>query len=318
MHDTTWLLERAAERFEMREPAMDRLVQRRDRRRRRQQLVAAGVALMISVVGVGAALVALRTRGTATPASGGVEVSPEAGGSLGSLVLPSLAIWAAIGALAMALLMLGRLRERPAGPTPTETSPDGHGARAVQVRGTTLPPSVGAETRGRGEATMATHVERYPERHTARNVWVTVGVLALLALAIGTGVLIGRATVEETAPAPEPLGLATPAMVGTIDANIAALNAADETALAATYANDAIFTDMIADMETVGADEIAAVYLDDMAPGEWDLERTSEVIRYGSGWAASAFTYYNGGSIAVFLLDEEGKISHHWVMGQFG
>jgi hypothetical protein len=313
MHDTTWLLERAGERFEMPEPAMDRLVRRRDRRRRRQQLAAAALALTISVLGVGVALVALRTGRTATPASG-PDGPTGGGGSLGSLVLPSLAIWAAIGALAVVLLVLGRLRERPAGPTPGETGPDGHGARTARIRET--PPSpAGARGRGRREEAMATHVERYPERHTARNVWVTVGVLALLALAIGTGVLIGRATVEEAAPAPEPLGLASTEIVEAIDANIAALNAADEVALAATFAEDAILTDMLAGTETVGADEIAAVYLEGMAPGDWDLERASEVVQYGSGWAANAFTYYNGGSITVFLFDEDMKIAHQWVMG---
>jgi len=313
MHDTSWLLERAGERFDMLEPAMDRLLRRRDRRQRRKQLAAAGLALAISVLGVGVALVALRTEGPAVPGSGGPEDPTGGGGSLGSLVLPSVAIWAAIGALAVVVLVLGRLRERPAGPPPPATSPDGHGPSAAPVPATPPPPAK-AKGQGRREEAMATHVERYPERHAARNVWVTVGVLALLALAIGTGVLIGRATVEEPAPAPEPLGLAPAATVAVVDANIAALNAADEDALAATFTTDAVFTDDIAGIESVGVEEIVDFYLGDVYPGDWDLRRTSEVVQMGD-FASSGFAYASGSGIAVWEFSDDGKIAHQWVMG---
>jgi ketosteroid isomerase-like protein len=112
---------------------------------------------------------------------------------------------------------------------------------------------------------MSTHVETLPARHTARNVWVTVGVLVLLALA-------------------------TPAVVQAIDANIAAINAADQTALAATYAGDAVMTDLVADAETVGADEIAAFYVEGDEPGDWSLQRKGDVVQIGD-YAASAFSW---------------------------
>lgn len=162
---------------------------------------------------------------------------------------------------------------------------------------------------------MATHVEGYPERHTARNLWVTVGVLVLLALAIVTGVAIGRATVDEPAPAPVPEGLATAAVVQTIDASIAATVAGDEAALAAMWAPEGVMTDDIAGIETVGATEIAATY----AGGEiTSLERTSEVIQVGD-LAANAVSYVAAGGggqgIAVFELDDGGLITHQWVVG---
>ena len=162
---------------------------------------------------------------------------------------------------------------------------------------------------------MATHAEPLPARHTARNVWVTVGVLAALVLAIGAGVLIGRAMVEETAPAPEPLGLATPATVQTLDATIAAVVEADEAALVALWAPEGVVTDQIAGIEVVGAEEIAGTY----AQGDIsNLERTSEVVQVGD-FAAYAFTYSAnagpGSGIAVYEFNDDGLIVHQWVMG---
>lgn len=316
MHDTTWLLERAGERFDMTEPALDRLVRRRDRKERNRRIVTAAVALGVSVVGVGIAVATLRNPGAVVPASGAAPRPAEPGdGGWAAFVLPSVALWAAMAALAMVLLALGRLRERPAGPTPPATSADGRrGSTAPE--GLTPPDAAKAKQRdlGRREEAMATQVERYPERHTARNVWVTVGVLALLALAIGTGVLLGRATAEEPAPAPEPLGLAPSATVQVVEANFAAMNQADREAFAATFAPEAVFTDHVADDEYIGADAITAAVLPDLVhPGDWDIQRTTEVIQMGD-LVANGFTSAQASGISVWEIDDQGLITHQWVM----
>lgn len=158
---------------------------------------------------------------------------------------------------------------------------------------------------------MGTHVERFPARAPSARAWIAVGAVVLLLAALGAGTLIGRATVEEPAPPPEPLGLATAAVVETIDAAIAATNAGDEAALAAVWAEDGVMTDMIAGTEAVGADEIAAEY----ASGSISrLERVSEVVQIGD-FSANAFTYDFGSGIAVFELNDDGSIAHQWVMG---
>jgi hypothetical protein len=313
MHNTSWLLERAGERFEMREPAIERLVRRRARKTRSRQLVTAAVALGVSILGVRVAIVALRTRSSVVPASG-FAPEPVGSGDRGwaAFLLPSVAIWAAVGALPLAILAVGRIKHRGA-TTSLRVAEESRARIVTRTTPTGLPPA-SVKGNGRKEGTMGTHVESFPARHTARNVWVTVGVLALLALAIGTGVAIGRATVEESVPPPMPEGLASTAVVQAIDSNTAALNAADADALAATFATNAVFTDTIAGLETVGADEIAAVYTEDTLPGEWELQRTSEVVQIGN-YASNAFTYASGSGIAVFQLDGDLKVVHQWVMG---
>lgn len=88
--------------------------------------------------------------------------------------------------------------------------------------------------------------------------------------------LIGRATVEETAPAPEPLWLAPAALVETI-------------------------TDEIAGTEIVGAQEIAANNADG---GFTTLERFR--------WATSGA----GGGISASSFDDVGLIVDRLVIGE--
>jgi hypothetical protein len=138
--------------------------------------------------------------------------------------------------------------------------------------------------------------------------------VVLLFAALGAGVLIGRATVEEAAPPSAPEGLASAQVVQALDANIAAWNAADAAAVEAAYAPNAVVTDTIAGMETVGADEIAAAYITDTLVGDWELQRTSEVVQIGD-FSSNAFTYAYGSGIAVYQLDDSLKIVHQWMMG---
>lgn len=161
---------------------------------------------------------------------------------------------------------------------------------------------------------MGTHAETFPAARASTKTWAIVGAVVLLFAALGAGVLIGRATVEEAAPPPASEGLASTQVVQALDANVAAWNAADAAAIEAAYAPNAVLTDAIAGMETEGADEIATVYTDGVLPGDWELTRTSEVVQIGD-FTSNAFTYANGSGIAVYQLDDSLKIVHQWVMG---
>lgn len=166
------------------------------------------------------------------------------------------------------------------------------------------------------EAAMGTHAETFSARRASTRGGIIVGAVVLLLAALGVGVMIGRATEATTkaAPATRAAGLASPQVVQALDSNVAAWNAADTAAIAAAYAPNAVVTDTIAGMETVGADKIASVYMKDTLPGDWQLQRVSEVVQIG-GYSANAFTYANGSGIAVYQLDDNLKIVHQWIMG---
>jgi hypothetical protein len=304
------MLERAGERFDMPEPAVDRLIRRRDRKARNRRLATVAVAASISMVGIGVAVEALRTSGTTLPGAGGSSGAADtAAEGWTTFVLPSVAIWAAIAALGFALLALGHMASRPSPPRGTGERPP-TGATATR----TMPPATAPAARkgnARREVVMGTHVESFPARHTARNVWVTVGALVLLALAIITGIAIGRATVDEPAA---PLGLAPAASVQVIDANIVAMNQADRDAFAATFAPEAVFVDHVAGDVYVGSDEITAAVLPDIVkPGDWEMRRTTEVIQMGD-LLANGFTSTQASGISVWAIDDRGLITHEWVM----
>lgn len=188
---------------------------------------------------------------------------------------------------------------------------------------------------------MATHVERVPARRAPTGVWIVIGAVIVLLAAIGGGVLIGRATVEEAAPPsqpldgalveetapPETLGLAPARFVAAIDANIAALNAADEEAYAATWAQDGVFTR--GELEVAGIDQIiVATWPAPAYPGEREFGRTSEVIFiprtpgpqvFENGpYAAHAFSCGTANlkppGIAVYQFGDQLKIVHQWVI----
>lgn len=161
---------------------------------------------------------------------------------------------------------------------------------------------------------MGTHVESFPARHTARNIGVTLGVLALLGLAIGTGVAIGRATVEEPAPPPANENLAAPAVVRTVDAHIAALNSADRAAIAAFYSRPyAVFTD--AEEEWVGANRIAGALTRPrkFLPLEWGLERVGDVFQFGDATMYAFTSDRAGPGLTVLRLDINRQIVHQWI-----
>jgi hypothetical protein len=102
--------------------------------------------------------------------------------------------------------------------------------------------------------------------------------------------------------------------VQVVEANIAAMNQADREAFAATFAPEAVFTDHVAGDEYVGADAITAAVLPDIVhPGDWDIQRTTEVIQMG-GLVANGFTSAQASGISVWEIDDQGLITHQWVM----
>lgn len=161
---------------------------------------------------------------------------------------------------------------------------------------------------------MGTHAETFPARRTSTKMWAIVGAVVLLFAALGAGVLIGRATVEEPAPPAEALGLASTAVVQAADEAIAAWNSFDTSAVATSYTESAVFDDLIAGEVSEGIDQITEK-VTRYEPDPWAIERVSEVVQTGD-FAAYAFTYTGPGEgIAVLELDDDLKITHEWVMG---
>lgn len=143
-----------------------------------------------------------------------------------------------------------------------------------------------------------------PRARTRVRGWVIGVVVVLLAAAFGGGIFTGKAMEAD------PVGLADDAVVELLDENIRALNARDADAIAATFAEDAVMTDLIAGEEYVGADEIARTYA---SIPNLRLEQTSERVQQGD-YVASTFTYFRGSGVAIFQI-EDGKITHQWVIG---
>jgi hypothetical protein len=165
------------------------------------------------------------------------------------------------------------------------------------------------------------------------NRWLVGAVVVLALLVVALGVALIAASGEGTAPPSGVGSLAPPKIVQAIDAHVAAWNARDEEAYAATWAENAVFTR--GGLETVGVDEIVASLTQRPTPDDWRIERTSEVVFVPrlsrSAWggrvadhgpyAAHSFTCVNGtgpsytyAGIAVYVFDEGSKIVHKWVM----
>lgn len=84
--------------------------------------------------------------------------------------------------------------------------------------------------------------------------------MSVLLAAVGVGILIGRATVEEPAVPPQPFGLASANVQAILAGRMAALNKGDAHALAAFYAPDAILEerDQYPAVITKGSKKIAS------------------------------------------------------------
>jgi hypothetical protein len=134
--------------------------------------------------------------------------------------------------------------------------------------------------------------------------WMTLlGALLLLALGFAAGALTMQVVDEE------PAGLADESVVSLIERNIAAANADDEAALAATYSPDAELF-FIRDGVELGTFEFAKVIAAQVS-GSTDLALTSEVVQHGDYASAGYTEAESDGIMVVEVLN--GKIDNQWI-----
>jgi len=316
-------LERIERRVSMPEPAMERMLRRRERRERNARIAAAVVGLGVAVAGIVGALATLRVTGGTTPGSG--DTGAQAAGD-GGFVLPTIAIWTALVVLGLTVLAAVRLRRRLVH-VDVEQEGRGPGGAAASARRPaavpgTAPPKGGSEMdsklTGVGISQAGIPEIRSADGKLRRtNRWLVSAVVLLVATVVALGSLLLAQTGEETATTPEPLGLAPAAVVEALDANTAALNAMDTEALAAFYVDSAVVTDTVAGRELEGAQKIANWYTRGW-PTDWNLERVSEVVQLRDAdpftFAAFAFTSSRGSGIGVFELHDL-EIVHQWIIG---
>lgn len=212
MSDIRQLLQRIEGRVSMPEPAISRLIRRRERRQRTERIVAASVGLGVAVAGVVGAVATLRIAGRSAPASGGAATASTEGGGL---VLPTIAIWTAIVVLGLTVFAAVRLRARFAGSNgDTEDGWTERDDAAAPARRRAGDP---AEDRTRGASEMDSKPKtevvglagaevpaiRFDDGKLRRtNRWLVgaVVVLALAVVALGAGLI--AASGEEATPAP--------------------------------------------------------------------------------------------------------------------
>lgn len=137
---------------------------------------------------------------------------------------------------------------------------------------------------------------------------MTGALTAVVALLVGVtiGVLLsgpGDADpVEGVSSADEPV-------VRLVDSSIAAVNAMDVDAVAAAFAEDAVFTDLIDQRAVRGGYNIALTY---GQTEDFDLRRTSAVTEIGE---LVTFSVQHAGGDAVVVAElEDGRFTHVVVM----
>jgi hypothetical protein len=202
-------LERIGRRVPMPEPAIARLLRRRERRLRVQRIATVAGALTIAVVGIGSAFLALRESRRTGPAGGASAPPSPSGDGIAGFVLPTLAVWVGIAVLGLTLLAIARLRARPGGPTEQRprihTRPEpGHGP-ATAERGGDEGGATDMDSKARlgsagGVRLPEIRMDDGKVRRTNR--WLTIVVIVLAAglVALGTFVLVDRSGERAQAP----------------------------------------------------------------------------------------------------------------------
>ena len=319
------MLELAGDRFDMPEPAMDRLLRRRERRQRNERIAAAAVGLGVAAAGVVGAVVTLRVATGARPASeGGAAAPAESGG----FVLSTVAVWTGIVVLGLVVLTAVRLRARGVDVRQEGRGPGGVAAsarRPAAVPGT-APRKGGTEMDSRPK----TEVSRIPSAEMPEirfddgklrrtNKWLVAAVVLLAAAVVTLGAMLMASSGEE---ATQTGGTAVPASSNewavTIDELLATLSSGDVDTASQLYAEDAIMITSDEPGTTPYVDEGRDEIRDrlgsatDAAYGDWTLERASDVI--GQGQLAGYLELYHGGlwngmyGVTVFAFNEDGEI----------
>lgn len=327
MSEYRTVLERVQRRVQMPEPAMERLLRRRDRRLRNQRISAALVGLGVAVAGIGFGILALRGRQAGRPASGGLPSPGPADGGVVGVVLPTVAIWIALAVLGLTALAIVRLRrfmaasphERTTGAQPAP----GHGPAAAPRTSEKEGVSTMDSREKMGVKIPQAEVPkiRMDEGRASRiNRWLVgaVVVLALAVVTLGAGLIV-QAGSEETPTE----GLADPATVALVDDFLAAQNAMnqDQTTVASTvedwYLADAILYVPGVPVEVFGSNEghtmIQRFYewILDQSPRGIAVERVSSVVQTGD---LVTFLVHDvtGLDHAWAILFRDGKIAQHF------
>ena len=162
-----------------------------------------------------------------------------------------------------------------------------------------------------------------PHTHLHRphlSIWL-IAVVALAAALIGLAswVIVDQ-TSSPTTPAVRPLhGLAPAKVVAMLDARFAALNSNGKRPFAKYYSPDTTFHDFMVTPPTEARGRANVVSLMGGYSRMWALAgarvvRTSDVIRSGR-FVAHSLRLGDSRGIAVYQLDEQGKIANQWVFG---
>ena len=152
------------------------------------------------------------------------------------------------------------------------------------------------------------------QRHVS--LWLIVlAAVAVLLVAVGAGILIGRAT-KDTAPVP---GLASDELVAAIEGSMVAFQTRDFDAFGAYFATDAVFDEpdlhrafegrqAIVDLHKgiVKLDSAAACY----ERGDAVAIQTGKRVAFVSQTCDGKQTF-----VDVVRFNDEGKISHWWDIG---
>ena len=144
-----------------------------------------------------------------------------------------------------------------------------------------------------------------PTGRTSRFTWLTVLVVVLaLALGFGAGFLTSRATQDK------PSGVADDTTVSLIEDNMAAFNAGDAKALAATTTSGVVYT-------VVGSEGIGAQFTGPESAmaniGQTSgLKATSEFVRQGA-LVTSTYSEASSKGVQIYQISG-GKIAHVWIL----
>jgi hypothetical protein len=162
-----------------------------------------------------------------------------------------------------------------------------------------------------------------PHAHLHRlhlSVWL-IAVVALAAALIGLAswVIVDQ-TSSPTTPAVKPVPALAPAkVVAMLDARFAALNSNAKRSFAQYYSPDTTFHDfgVTPPIEAKGRANVVSLmegYSRMWALADARIARTSEVIQSGP-FVANSLRLGDTRGIAVYELDEQGKIANQWAFG---
>lgn len=162
-----------------------------------------------------------------------------------------------------------------------------------------------------------------PQAHVHRprvNPWL-VAVVALAAALVGLGawVIVDHTGSATAPPAKADPGFASAKVTAMLDARFAALNSGGKASFARFYSPDTEFTDfgVTPPLTVKGASNVASLmggYSRMWAVARARITRESRVIQAGD-YVAHALLLGPTRGVAVYQLDEHGKIARQWAFG---